>query len=100
MGAPAAAVFKSSGSEKAAGPVEDQAKLMFATWPLVQSVLAFGISTLATYCTLTIALAAVAIFGSLVCTYLAALGMQSLDRTLLHIHLFCASTLSLLFQLR
>jgi hypothetical protein len=57
MGTPAMPVFKSSGSEKAAGPKDNNAKLMFATWPLVQPLIAFSISTLATYFTAIVALA-------------------------------------------
>lgn len=64
MGNPATPVFKSSGSDKAAGPTESRAKLMFASWPLVQPLLAFGITTLATYATIVAALATTAIFGS------------------------------------
>ncbi|EIE23140.1 hypothetical protein COCSUDRAFT_47508 [Coccomyxa subellipsoidea C-169] len=64
MGNPATPVFKSSGSDKAAGPTDSRAKLMFASWPLVQPLLAFGITTLATYATIVAALATTAIFGS------------------------------------
>jgi hypothetical protein len=63
MGNPAMPVFKSSGADKAAGPTEPHAKLMFASWPLVQPLLAFCISTLATYATLVAALASVVISG-------------------------------------
>lgn len=63
MGSPAQPVFKSSGSEKPAGPKQEKAKLMFQTWPLVQPAIAFGISTLSTYITAVIALSAVALYG-------------------------------------
>ena len=65
MGAPARPVFKSSVSgAAAAGPKEANARAMYATWPLVQPMIAFGISTLATYATLLVALAAVAARGA------------------------------------
>ena len=64
MGSPAQPVFKSNGSEKAAGPKQETAKLMFQTWPFVQAAIAFGITTLATYITAVVALASVALYGS------------------------------------
>lgn len=63
MGSPAQPVFKSAGSEKPAGPKQEKAKLMFQTWPIVQPAIAFGISTLSTYITAVVALAAVALYG-------------------------------------
>lgn len=64
MGAPARPVFKSSVSGAApTGPKEARAQAMFATWPLVQPLIAFGISTLATYATLLVALAVVVARG-------------------------------------
>ena len=63
MGSPAQPVFKSNGSEKAAGPKQETAKLMFQTWPFVQAIIAFGITTLATYITAIAALASVALYG-------------------------------------
>ena len=64
MGSPAQPVFKSNGSEKAAGPKQETAKLMFQTWPFVQAAIAYGITTLATYATAVAALASVALYGS------------------------------------
>ena len=64
MGSPAQPVFKSNGSEKAAGPKQESAKLMFQTWPFVQAGFAFGITRLATYITAFIALASVALYGN------------------------------------
>ena len=63
MGSPAQPVFKSSGSEKPAGPKQEKAKLMFQTWPFVQPAIAFGILTFSTYITAVFALAAVALYG-------------------------------------
>lgn len=63
MGSPAMAVFKSSGSEKAAGPTQTTPKVMFATWPMVQPLIAYGISTLATYFTAVAALMIAAAVG-------------------------------------
>ena len=63
MGSPAQPVFKTSSSEKAAGPNQESAKLMFQTWPFVQTAIAFGISALAIYITAAVALASVVLYG-------------------------------------
>ncbi len=65
MGAPARPVFRSSpSSAAAAGPKDANARLMHATWPLVQPLIAFGIATLATYATLCVSLAIAAARGA------------------------------------
>ena len=59
-GAPAWLAFSPVSGAAAAGP---NVRVMIAAWPLVHPLIAFGISTLATYATQLVALASIAALG-------------------------------------